>query len=290
MRLSISSYSFAQYVNKGQVDILGVTRLVGQMGFDGIEFFGPHVWSGEEDASGMVEAIREECAAANIPIVSYTVGANFLKPAHGDWKDEVRRLEKEVAIAEALGVPLMRHDVAWGHPNGKQGLAEFIDVLPVLKQSCRAVTQFAEDHGVKTCTENHGFFIQDSERCATLIDEVAHPNFGALVDIGNFLCADEDPLLATRRMAPYAIHVHAKDFHVKPACSDPGTGWMRTRGGSWIRGSVIGHGNVDVVGCLGALRDAGYDGFVSIEFEGLEDCREAAAMGLENLRRYLGMA
>ena len=48
-----------------------------------------------------------------------------------------------------------------------------------------------------------------------LINAVAHPNFGALVDIGNFSCADEYNPASVGIMAPYAIHAHAKDFHIK---------------------------------------------------------------------------
>jgi hypothetical protein len=43
--------------------------------------------------------------------------------------------------------------------------------------------------------ENHGFFCQDSERVEKLITQVGKENFGALVDIGNFLCVDESPAL-----------------------------------------------------------------------------------------------
>jgi len=130
--------------------------------------------------------------------------------------------------------------------------------------------------------------VQDSERCEQLTQAVGHDNFGALVDMGNFLCADDDPVSAVTRMAPYAFHCHAKDFHVKPAdAADPGKGWFRSRGGAYLRGAIVGHGNVDVPGCIAALTAAGYDGWLSIEFEGMEDNLKALEIGLENLRRYV---
>ena len=82
-----------------------------------------------------------------------------------------------------------------------------------------------------------------------------------------------------------ALHVHAKDFHVKPGSGDdPGRGWFKSRGGNYLRGSIIGHGNVPVRQCIGNLKRAGYDGYVSIEFEGMEDCEQALEIGLENLQ------
>jgi sugar phosphate isomerase/epimerase len=135
--------------------------------------------------------------------------------------------------------------------------------------------------------ENHGFFVQDSRRAEKLVNRVAHDNFGLLVDMGNFTCADEDPVTAVGRVAPYAFYVHAKDFHIKSGQGqNPGTGFFRSRGGAYLRGAVIGHGDVPVKQCLDALRAAGYDGYVSLEFEGMEENQKAIAIGLENLKRY----
>lgn len=36
---------------------------------------------------------------------------------------------------------------------------------------------------------------------------------------------------------------------------------------------------------LRMIKASGYDGFVTLEFEGMEECREGTRLGLENLRR-----
>ena len=289
MKIGVSSYSFSRYLRESKLNIFGVIKTTAEMGFDGIEFSGLNQPEGTTNLIEFAKKIKAACADAGLPILSYTIGANFLNPPKGgDWKDEVERLKGEVDIASALGVPCMRHDATGGYGADKLGLTYFLKALPILEQGCRAVTEYAAGLGIKTTVENHGFFVQDSDRCAALMDAVNHPNFGALVDVGNFLCADDDPVRAVKRMAPYAFHVHVKDFHVKPACEDPGQGWFRTHGGTWLRGSIIGHGNVDVPGCLNTLKSGGYDGFISIEFEGMEDNRLALEIGLANLRRYLG--
>ena len=104
------------------------------------------------------------------------------------------------------------------------------------------------------------------------------------MDMGNFMCADEAPEKAVGVMAPLAFHVHAKDFLYKPCTArNPGKGWFGTRGGAFLRGTVIGHGVVPVEACLCILKNAGYDGTVAIEFEGMEPCEEAIALSRENL-------
>jgi len=130
--------------------------------------------------------------------------------------------------------------------------------------------------------------VQDSARVEKLINTVGHKNFGALIDIGNFMCADEDPAYAVGVLAPYANHVHAKDFHVKSGMSpNPGDGWFKSRGGNYLRGAIVGHGSIAVDQCIGILKAGGYDGYVSLEFEGLENPLVGTSLGLKYLKRFV---
>ena len=258
-----------------------------EMSFEAIEFSTFQLPDGES-ALTFAPKVRDECARVGIEIVNYTIAADFLNGSGGDWQAEAERLKEEVRIAQILGAPGMRHDATRGFPAGHAGPRGFADALPTLVAGCRAITEYAANLGIKTMVENHGYFCQDSERVERLVNGVNHPNFGVLIDIGNFLCVDEDPATAVGRLAPYAFHVHAKDFHIKSGMApDPGRGWSRSRGGNYWRGAIVGHGEVPLVQCLSVLKKAGYDGVVSIEFEGLEDPIDGISMGVENLRRYV---
>jgi len=282
MKIGVSSYSFSRVV--GAVDIIAEAK---EMGFDVIEFAGLRVPEGET-LETTAERTKERCAEEGIEIAGYTIAADFLKGSGGSLDDEIERVKGEVSIAGILGAPLMRHDATGGFPADHVGPRRFDDALPILSRGCRAVTEFAADMGIRTTVENHGFFCQDSVRVEKLANAVAHPNFGLLVDIGNFLCADEPPAEALGRVMPYAVHVHAKDFHTKSGNGpNPGAGWFRSRGGNYLRGSIIGHGDVPVTQCLRIMKAAGYDGVLSIEFEGMEDPLRAIPVCRDNLRRYL---
>lgn len=58
-------------------------------------------------------------------------------------------------------------------------------------------------------------------------------------------------------------------------------------GHAYLRGSIIGHGDVPITQCLKVMKAAGYDGVLSIEFEGIEDPLQAIPMGRDNLVRFL---
>ncbi len=163
------------------------------------------------------------------------------------------------------------------------------EALPIVAEGYRRVTEFAAGLGVHTMIENHGYFFQDACRVKKLIETVNHPNFGWLMDMGNFMCADEKPVESVKIAAPMAVHAHAKDFfHKEKGEYVPnGQGWFGTRGGNALRGTIIGHGAVNVPECLKTLRAAGYDGWLSVEFEGIEDCITSLEADLKNLKEML---
>lgn len=285
MKTCVSSYSFSSYMSKSGKSQLELIPLAKEMGFDAIEFTDLSVPEGMSEA-GYASLIRAESEKYDLPVAAYTVGADFLNC--GSIDEEIERVCKKADVARALGASLMRHDAAAGYQNDKKGYASFNEALPVLAGACAKVTAYAESIGVSTMVENHGFFCQDSERVERLIGAVGSPNFGWLVDIGNFLCVDEYPVNAVGRAAAYIKHVHVKDFHQKSGSEfDPGQNFFTTRGGNYLRGAILGQGNVPVYQCLKIISSSGYDGYISIEFEGIEDNIPAIETGLENLNKML---
>lgn len=279
MKISVSSYSFQRLLNEGAYNQLTLIKKAKEIGFDAIEFVDllpPEGVSRENWA----RQLRAECEACCMEISNYTFAAEFI--ACENFDEEIARVKKEIDLAHILGAKSVRHDATFNNC-GKS----FAVCLPILADACRKVTEYAQTLGIRTMVENHGFFCQDSSRVEQLVSTVNHPNFGLLCDMGNFLCADEDPALAFGIVAPFAFYVHAKDFHVKDAeGADPGEGFFKSRSGNYLRGAIIGHGNVPIKSCLAALKRVEYNGMMAIEFEGMEENIPALKIGLENLRRY----
>ena len=285
MKIAVSSYSFSQALRTGRMTFLDIIPKAKEMGFDGIEYV-PQGMSLEEEKELAVK-LAAQAKEYGVEICAYLIGNDFLK---NGLDSEVERLKKEVETAVLAGAPRMRHDATGGFgPDGKP--VAWDDALPVLAEGYRRVTEYAAGLGVHTMIENHGYYAQNSWRVKELVEAVGHKNFGWLCDMGNFLCADEDPLSAVKVAAPYAVHVHAKDFHLRDASRPrPHAGWFPSKGGRLMRGAMVGHGDVPVDKCLEVLKAAGYDGWLSLEFEGMEECCMAIQEGYANLKAYLGIA
>ena len=286
MKFSVSTYSLSGLVGKNGIEEKDLIRIAKELGFDGIEFAEIHTPDGQ-DKKEYAKELNEECKKVGIIPVQYSIGADFL---NNDIEKEIDRLKYEVEVAEILGVSGMRHDGTSGFQGEDKKIKGFNEALPYLIKGCKAVTEYAKEKGIRTMMENHGYFCQDSDRVEKIVTGVADSNFGLLLDMGNFLCADENPVVAFGKLMPYVSFVHAKDFHIKSGDNiAPCDGFFTTRGGTHLRGAVLGHGNVPVYQCLSLVKNSGYDYFITLEFEGCEEPKMACEWGLNTLKKYVSL-
>lgn len=284
MKISVSSYSFFQAIQAGKMTQLDCVAKAKELGFDAVEFIELDGAPDFEKQKAYAAQIRAEADRLNMEINAYTVGACLYQETDKQQAAEIERLKEQLDVAAILGAKVMRHDVCYAL--GKTGNSRSFDLmLPRMAHGAREVTEYAQTLGIKTCTENHGYIAQDSDRVERLFCAVNHDNYGLLVDIGNFICVDENPITAVSRVAPYAIHAHVKDMLIRS--TPTGNCCSMTRGGNYFCGCVIGEGNIPVMQCLSILQRAGYEGYLSIEFEGAEDCIAGIARGLANLKEFL---
>ena len=286
MKFSVSTYSLSGLVGKNGVAEKDLIKIAKEIGFDGIEFAEINPPE-NKDKIEYAKELNEECKRVGITPVQYSIGADFL---NNDIEKEIERLKYEVDVASALGVTGMRHDGTSGFQGEERKTNGFTEALPYLIKGCKAVTEYAKTKGIRTMMENHGYFCQDSDRVEKIVTGVNNSNFGLLLDMGNFLCADENPIVAFGKLMPYVSFVHAKDFHIKSGNNiAPADGFFTTRGGNHLRGAILGHGDVPVFQCLSLAKNAGYDYFVTLEFEGHEEPRMACEWGLNTLKKYISL-
>ncbi len=291
MKIGLSSYSVYRAINAGEFDYAGAVKWAAANGAEHFE-----VVPAGFDFGANKEMIEKICTAAkesNIDLSSYTIGANFAT-AGDDSHDttaaevaqEIERVKKEVEIAAAFGVKLMRHDVAYRAKN-KCTLEQFELDLPKVAEACGEVADYAAKYGITTSVENHGYHFQGSERVQRLVRAVNRKNYRTTLDVGNFCCADEDNVSAVMNNIGIASMVHFKDFYIRDfvPCMD---GWFTSLHGKCLRGAITGNGDLNLAKITEIIKNSGYDGYISIEFEGMEECKEASRISMANVKALFG--
>jgi inosose dehydratase len=279
MKLGISSYSLQGAINSKEMTILDVIQWVADQGGEHVEIV-PIGFSLVDDLS-LTDAIRQKAETEGIEISNYAIGANFLTD---DFEKEIERVKQEVDIAHRLGVKLMRHDVAWKAPN-EISVRDFEKDLPKMAEACRIIADYAAQFNIVTSVENHGYYVQASDRVQRLLHTVDKENFKTTLDTGNFLCVDEDPVAAVKKNISFASMVHVKDFYQRRSSLGLGEGWFPSSSGNYLRGAITGHGDINLPEILKVIKQSGYDGYISIEFEGMEECKKASKISFDNVKR-----
>lgn len=280
MKLGVSTYSLHQAYQSGELSLEQVIAFIAEAGGDHVEIV-PIGYNLVEQPE-LITTIKNAAAASGLEISNYAIGANFADLSDADYRAEIDRVKQEVDAAAALGVKRMRHDVA---NSSDLSITNFLNQLPKLAAACQEIADHAKQYDIITSVENHGLFIQHSDRVQALVKTTDRDNFKTTLDIGNFLCVDEISTAAVQNNIGIASMVHIKDFLYRPKHRAPGAGWFNTSHGNWLRGTIAGHGDVDMVEVLRIVKASGYDGYFSLEFEGMENCKDATKIGLANVRR-----
>ena len=288
MKIGLSSYSLSRAIASGQLGILEAIDWIANAGGEHMEVVPGGAW--DIHVPGLPAKLVARAKEAGIDLSSYTIGANFIQPDADARAKEVARLKSEVDIAGELGVKFMRYDAGY-RPIPEATVENFEKDLPVVADCCREVAAYAAKYGITCSVENHGYHFQNCERVHRLVDMVNLPNYRTTLDVGNFLCADGDPVASVKTNIGIASFIHFKDFFLRTAGNPPiGEGWSRTKAGHYLRATVIGHGSVELVPIVRIIKESGYDGYVSIEFEGKEDCLWACKVGLDNAKQLFAEA
>lgn len=280
MKVGLSTYSLSQAITAGEMNVLEAIQWIADNGGEHVEC-SPSGYSFSENPE-LIDAVKNKVKEVGIDLASYTFGANFIQETDEAYQAEIIRVKKEVDIGGALGVKFIRHD-AGSRTREESTVETFEKDLPKLIAACREIADHAKQYGITTSVENHGFHMQASERVQRLVLGVNRDNFKTLVDVGNFLCVDEDPVSAVKNNLPFASFIHMKDFYIREKV--PCDNWLETTHGNYLRGAIVGLGDVNIPRIIKMIKDSGYDNYISIEFEGWEDCKLGSQIGMANVRK-----
>ena len=254
--------------------------------------------------------VGEHADKIGLPLSTFSLNACVIQP--GDEKEskeekyqkEIARIEMIMDLAYEMGIRKMRHDTCTGqHPLGVDHNTpeQFEEDFPTFVRAVKEVADYAASKGMRTSLENHGRYVNGAERLIRILRAANKPNVGLTVDVGNFLCVNEDPVVSVGKAIKYADIIHLKDFYIRDASRMfPQKRFRSTTPEEWhtmlpslayvgtnmpdyqiLRGAIIGQGDMDMWKILSIIKNSGYDQEISLEFEGMEDCVAGTYYGLE---------
>jgi len=164
-------------------------------------------------------------------------------------------LKRVIEIAAILRCPMVR--VYGGVEPSSQPGVWFCDCWTRTVEGIREVALYAARFGVRICIETHiGSLTMSVRDVVRLIEDVNMANVGMLLDYAWVeLAGVEHGAEAIRAAARHIFHVHIKDW-----C-------LESRLPLKKRSCLMGKGTVAWPEALAALREVGYIGYVSDEYE-----------------------
>lgn len=251
-----------------------------RMGIDAIEPY-PRAEFAVPDAQAAAR-LKDYAAENGVGVCCFSMSANIVG---NDMESELEMLRLYADVAAAVGSPFLHHTL---YPRLSFAACDisFKEALSRAVKGVREIFDYAEQKGVRCVYENQGLYFNGVNRIDDFLGEV-NRNVGIVADLGNILFVGETPEAFAARFAPYICHVHLKDYLYKDSrWPSPGEGWYQSRDGGYLRGTIAGHGVVNFSRVFSILNAAGYDGYFSMEYDGMEEPFRAIELGLSNVRRF----
>lgn len=262
MKLSVTIYSLHNSIQKGEMDVKGFIEYCAGLGVPAVDL--GYFWKDEEaEIPQALEWLKEH----NLTLAAYITSNDFTKQDPAERAEQVEKVKHAVDRAKQMGASILRVFAGNGWPG-----ATFEDVQDWVIDCMKQVTSYAEAQGVTLALENHGKLCGTIHAIRTIVEGVNSPRLGVTFDAGNWVGAGEDPIEAARVFAGKTVHVHVKDLK---------------REGEGVRSCIVGEGFVDIAGCARILKEAGYQGYYSLEYEAAEDEKVGVPKSLEAMRRLL---
>jgi len=148
--------------------------------------------------------------------------------SHDDaYIDNLRAYVEQNGLYVELGITgideaNLRHSLELAHRLGAARMSTNIQFNPRVNQidvgkevstavdALNSVKGTAQRYGIKIAVENHCDLRTDE--LIDLIKQVDTPFVGVCVDLGNFMIHLENPVESVRKLAPYIVNTHFKDY------------------------------------------------------------------------------
>ena len=255
-KLSLAQWSLNKTFNDEGVSPFEFARISDSLGFDALEYVSQLyknqiVELGFDAVIDSLKKLSEKHGLKNNLIMVDDEG-NLADLNEKVRNQAVENHKKWVDAAKYLGCHAIRVNA---HGNGS-----YEDVGDAAVKGLTKLSEYAYNKGINILVENHGGFTSNGKWLADVMKKIGKSNCGTLPDFGNFCqtedygsindenCNDTyDIYKGIHELMPYAKAVSAKSYDFDMNGNQP---------------------KIDYFKALQIVKDAGYSGFIGVEYEG----------------------
>jgi sugar phosphate isomerase/epimerase len=251
MKLSCCAYSLRDVLTAGKMSMEAFLRTCAELSFDGVEltqYYFP------EETDRYLNHIKREAFGLGLDVSGAAVGGNFCNGDPAARRKQIEHVKDWLAKAAKLGGPVLRV-FAGGPPQG----VDERTARGWVQEGLRECAEMAAHCGVVLGLETHGGLTATAAGTLAILEPFAgNPWVGVNLDFGNLT---GDIYAQYAALAPRTVTTHAK---------------VTVQQGD--RRELVDYRQV-----VRILRQAGYDGYLAIEYEEPDD----ALAGVDRFAAYL---
>ncbi|MBX3279726.1 MAG: sugar phosphate isomerase/epimerase [Acidobacteria bacterium] len=242
--ISLAEWSLHRTLFARKMDNLDFPRVAKlDFGIEAVEFVNQFFKDKAKDRTYLSE-LKKRASDQGVKIVLIMIDG---EGALGDPDDAKRNAAVEnhypwVEAANFLGCHSIRVNA--------ESRGSYDEQLSLAADGLRRLSEFGEKHGINVIVENHGGLSSNGEWLSAVMKRVNHPRCGTLPDFGNFNLGGGrmyDRYKGVAELMPYAKAVSAKSNDFDDAGNETNTDYRKM---------------------MRIVLEAGYSGFVGIEYEG----------------------
>lgn len=278
IKLGIASYSYWHFRDP-KVSIEAVIDKAAAIGVEAVDVLHRQMDIPEQepltaDHRSYLQKLKRHAFRSGIDLSCLSIHQNFVRQDPALRQKDVDHTLKCIEIAYELGIPCIRlNSGRWNTIKSFDDLMKARGIEPIIPgvaedegfkwciESVEKCLPKAEQCGVMLALENHWGLSRTPEGQLRIINAIPSPWLGALMDTGNFM---EEPYDKLEKIAPRTIYVQAKTYY---------------GGGEWYTLDL------DYKRIARILLQAGYTGYVAVEFEGKQDPEIAVPKSIAVLRK-----
>ena len=243
-KISLAEWSLHRTLQSGKIDHLDFCKVAkNDFGLDAVEYVNSFFFDKAQDQSYLKEMKQR---ADDLGVKSLLIMCDN-EGSLGD-PDSVARTKavenhyKWIDAGKYLGCHSIRVNA--------QSEGKYDEQMKLAADGLSRLIEYGADNDINVIVENHGGLSSNGQWLATVMEKVDHPHGGTLPDFGNFRIQGEewyDRYKGVEQLMHYAKAVSAKSHDFDS------------------QGNEI---NTDYYKMMNIVLDAGYNGYVGIEYEG----------------------